>query len=996
MFLERLIIRDDKHSAAKYLADYIISRIKTFAPTPAKPFVIGLPTGSSPEGIYKHLVAAHKRGDISFRNVITFNMDEYVGIPREHPESYHSFMYQHFFSHVDVDPANIHILNGNAADLEEECIAYEEKIKRAGGIELFLGGIGPDGHIAFNEPGSSLASRTRVKTLAYDTILANSRFFGNDLNKVPKMALTVGVQTVLEAREVVTIITGPHKALALQKCIEGGVNHMWTLSSLQLHPHAMIVVDEDATLELQVKTVKYFKSIEQVASSQGFGQSLPSEELILQKRDSVREKLDSPKHSPPSSASKNFFLSPSNDDAGPSRPITPELVPDSMHARVEEEEGAKGVPALDGLETKELPLGGSALLAALSPAAFVSIAEEDKKNGEDGGSGQTHEGAMLEMSRKELAEQVPERLRGSKKWRRMLWRILDTYLIEPVATGLRFLHLVFIFVPVIATVPVIWIGRKQADRDGERSGTLWWYGFLVNSMERAGAAFIKLGQWAASRTDIFPNELCAVMGALHSNAPAHSLDITKKTIEKAFERKFEDIFDEFQEKPLGVGAIAQVYKAKLKPDLAALDDDAVKYPKSLMERAHKTVDPLLKSTPARVPSNYVAIKVLHPKIERIVRRDLRIMGFFANVINAIPTMEWLSFPDEVQQFGEMMRLQLDMRIESANLTIFRKNFRNRTTAWFPYPYSQYTTRQVLVEEFATGVPLEHFLQNGGGVFQKEIADEGLHAFLHMLLIDNFIHADLHPGNIMVRFYKPQKMDVGKNMPTLSGRPKPDPNKSMDVTEEVVQRLRPYKGDKEKWAATLERLDKEGFRPQLIFIDTGLVTELNEVNRKNFLDLFKAVAEFDGYKAGHLMVERCRQPSAVIDNEVFALKMQHLVLGVKSRTFALGNIKIGDILNQVLGMVRGHHVRLEGDFVNVVLSILLLEGIGRTLDPDLDLFSGALPILRQLSAQGGAGMLRSGDLSMAKVWVGLEARKFLQASVESVEMCVKYDQLSPNI
>ncbi|KAI7234710.1 glucosamine-6-phosphate isomerase [Hortaea werneckii] len=351
----RLIIRDDKHSAAKYLADYIISRIKTFAPTPAKPFVIGLPTGSSPEGIYKHLVAAHKRGEISFRNVITFNMDEYVGIPREHPESYHSFMYQHFFSHVDVDPANINILNGNAEDLEEECIAYEEKIKRAGGIELFMGGIGPDGHIAFNEPGSSLASRTRVKTLAYDTILANSRFFGNDLNKVPKMALTVGVQTVLEAREVVTIITGPHKALALQKCIEGGVNHMWTLSSLQLHPHAMIVVDEDATLELQVKTVKYFKSIEQVASSQGFGQSLPSEELVLKKRDSVREKLDSPRTSPPSSASKNFFLSPlSTDPPGLSRPITPELVPDSMHTRVEEE--PKDVPALDGLETKELPL----------------------------------------------------------------------------------------------------------------------------------------------------------------------------------------------------------------------------------------------------------------------------------------------------------------------------------------------------------------------------------------------------------------------------------------------------------------------------------------------------------------------------------------------------------------------------------------------------------------------------------------------------------------
>lgn len=198
--------------------------------------------------------------------------DEYVGIPRDHPESYHSFMYQHFFSHVDVDPANINLLNGNAPDLEAECVAYEEKIKKVGGIELFLGGIGPDGHIAFNEPGSSLKSRTRVKTLAYDTIIANSRFFGNDLSQVPRMALTVGVQTILDvselteilimsltdgqAREVVITITGAHKALALQKCIEGGVNHMWTLSCLQLHPHPMIVVDEDATLELRVKTVK--------------------------------------------------------------------------------------------------------------------------------------------------------------------------------------------------------------------------------------------------------------------------------------------------------------------------------------------------------------------------------------------------------------------------------------------------------------------------------------------------------------------------------------------------------------------------------------------------------------------------------------------------------------------------------------------------------------------------------------------------------------------
>ncbi|CAO2647716.1 Nn.00g086380.m01.CDS01 [Neocucurbitaria sp. VM-36] len=634
---------------------------------------------------------------------------------------------------------------------------------------------------------------------------------------------------------------------------------------------------------------------------------------------------------------------------------------------------------------------GAATGAALSPLAFVEIGHDKSQNAE-----QTHEGAMLEASRKELDAQVPKSLKNSTKYRRGIYFFIEDYIIEPIATGLRFLHLVVIFVPVIVTIPAIWIGARQVDRDNERSGTLWWYGFLVSSMEKAGAAFIKLGQWAASRTDVFPTEMCLIMSTLHSNAPAHSLKVSKRTIEAAFEGQgFDDIFEEFDETPLGVGAIAQVYKAKLKPHLATLQDHSTELDEpNLARKIKRNVDVTLKSTPSRVPSSHVAVKVLHPKIEKIVRRDLRIMAFFATVINAIPTMEWLSFPDEVEQFGEMMRLQLDLRIEAANLTIFRQNFKDRTTAWFPFPYTEYSTRNVLIEEFAQGIPMEDFLQNGGGVYQKDIANEGLDAFLTMLLIDNFIHADLHPGNIMVRFYKPEQLDV--SMFTRKEDRVTGPKESPDVTEEVLQRLRPHKKNPEQWKVRLQELDDEGYRPQLIFIDTGLVTELNTKNRANFLDLFKAVAEFDGYKAGHLMVERCRQPDAVLDGEVFALRMQHLVLGVKSRTFALGNIKIGDILNEVLSMVRTHHVRLEGDFVNVVLSILLLEGIGRSLNPNLDLFAGALPILRQLGAQSGSSMIRGGDFSMLKVWVGLEARSFLQASIETVERCVKYDQLAPNI
>lgn len=167
-------------------------------------------------------------------------------------------------SPLTPSPKNTNLLNGEAENLHEECANYEAKIKSVGGIDLFLGGIGADGHIAFNEPGSSLKSRTRIKTLAYETIVDNARFFNNDLAAVPRMALTVGVATVTDAREVVLIVTGQNKALALSQMIEGGINHMVTASALQSHPWALVVCDEDATSELRVKTVKYFKSIEKV------------------------------------------------------------------------------------------------------------------------------------------------------------------------------------------------------------------------------------------------------------------------------------------------------------------------------------------------------------------------------------------------------------------------------------------------------------------------------------------------------------------------------------------------------------------------------------------------------------------------------------------------------------------------------------------------------------------------------------------------------------
>ena len=258
----RIVILPDYEAVSRWTAGYIGARIRAFAPDAGRPFVLGLPTGSTPVGTYRELAGLYREGKLSFRHVVTFNMDEYVGLPEDHPQSYHTFMRLNLFDHVDIPPGNVHILDGCAADLAGECRRYEEAIRAAGGIELFLGGMGPDGHIAFNEPGSSLASRTRLKTLAWDTVLANSRFFDDDPQQVPRQALTVGVGTIMDAREVVVLVTGYRKARALQKVVEEGVNHMWTVSCLQLHPRAIIVCDEEATMELKVGTVRYFKEIE--------------------------------------------------------------------------------------------------------------------------------------------------------------------------------------------------------------------------------------------------------------------------------------------------------------------------------------------------------------------------------------------------------------------------------------------------------------------------------------------------------------------------------------------------------------------------------------------------------------------------------------------------------------------------------------------------------------------------------------------------------------
>lgn len=249
----RVLPFNNAAQVCKWAAHHIADRINDFGPTAQRPFVLGLPTGSTPLGTYKELIALHQADKLSFQHVITFNMDEYIGLAAAHPQSYRSFMFENFFNHIDILPEHIHIPDGNAPDLQAECQQYEAAIRDCGGIHLFMGGVGSNGHIAFNEPHSTFDSRTRITALTEETRQDNSRFFENDTADMPYTALSIGIGTLLDADEILLLVTGEHKAEALRAAIEGEVSPLWPISALRLHPQSIIVCDKAATRLLSHK-----------------------------------------------------------------------------------------------------------------------------------------------------------------------------------------------------------------------------------------------------------------------------------------------------------------------------------------------------------------------------------------------------------------------------------------------------------------------------------------------------------------------------------------------------------------------------------------------------------------------------------------------------------------------------------------------------------------------------------------------------------------------
>lgn len=246
-----IIITDSAQDMSRLAAQMIRRRLLK------KPSaVLGLATGSTPIGTYQELVRMHKEEGLDFSKVITFNLDEYLGLPPSHDQSYRYFMDQHLFNHINIDSRNIYVPYGHCPNVEKFCAWYEAEIKRCGGIDVQILGIGGDGHIAFNEPGSSLGSRTRLKTLARETIEDNARFFSRK-EDVPQFAITMGVGTIMEAREIILLANGSKKAAIVAEALEGPITAQVSASALQMHPHVTSILDREAGAKL--KRAEYYR-----------------------------------------------------------------------------------------------------------------------------------------------------------------------------------------------------------------------------------------------------------------------------------------------------------------------------------------------------------------------------------------------------------------------------------------------------------------------------------------------------------------------------------------------------------------------------------------------------------------------------------------------------------------------------------------------------------------------------------------------------------------
>uniref|UniRef100_A0A673BDN2 ABC1 atypical kinase-like domain-containing protein n=1 Tax=Sphaeramia orbicularis TaxID=375764 RepID=A0A673BDN2_9TELE len=501
--------------------------------------------------------------------------------------------------------------------------------------------------------------------------------------------------------------------------------------------------------------------------------------------------------------------------------------------------------------------------------------------------------------------------------------------------SLRALVLLLKFGPLLLLSPLALVSTRWASR---------WLDALLWVTESSGATFIKLGQWASTRRDIFPQEFCERFSRLHVKVRPHSWAHTKQCLRRAFGEAWRRVFVFESKEPVGSGCVAQVYRGWARAD--QVEDPAFQSLVEEMEKedlleaweipglrgvtrsllqlwwgsredeGHEEQSHLLgqeETSTDRSNLIPVAIKVVHPGVRRQVEIDLLLMKAGSWLLHCLPGLKWLSLCEIVDEFEKLMTKQIDLRFEARNFEHFRNNFRDVDYVKFPTPLRPFVTRTILVETFEESEPISNYLRSEiPQEVKRRIARMGVDTLLKMIFVDNFVHGDLHPGNILVQCQAPLSA-LGKT--TLT-----------DLWDTVVVSVRPHP-----------------YPVQLVLLDAGIVSQLSEHDLANFKAVFTAVVMRQGEQVAELILNHARANECQ-DVPQFKKEMAQLVDHALSNKLSLGKIQVADLLSRVFSLLIKHKVKLESNFASIVFAIMVLEGLGRSLDPNLDILELAKPML----------------------------------------------------
>ncbi|XP_051007634.1 uncharacterized aarF domain-containing protein kinase 2 [Acomys russatus] len=510
--------------------------------------------------------------------------------------------------------------------------------------------------------------------------------------------------------------------------------------------------------------------------------------------------------------------------------------------------------------------------------------------------------------------------------------------------GLRAGVLLAKFFPLLFLYPLTYLAPSLS--------TLW-LRLLLKATETSGPTYIKLGQWASTRRDLFSEDFCAQFSKLHVQVTPHPWARTEYLLQQAFGEDWGSLlFFETQE-PVGSGCVAQVYKAFA--STALLEKDRLWGPVTQLSPGTGTVgmqrEPFVNGwtssenladeafleklllpkadfvrsevgtaqAPGHAPKSHqlipVAVKVLHPGLLSQVHMDLLLMKLGSQALGLLPGVKWLSLHEIVEEFEKLMVQQIDLRYEARNLEHFQHNFQNMTSVKFPTPLHPLITRDILVETYEESVPVSSYQQAGiPADLKRKIAQLGINMLLKMVFVDNFVHGDLHPGNILVQ-----------------GADGLSPSLQMQQQQENV-------------CDTLVATIAPALCPlRLVLLDAGIVAELQASDLRNFRAVFLAVAMGQGHRVAELILHHARANECK-DVEKFKAEMATLVTQARKDTITLEKLHVSSLLSSVFKLLMTHKVKLESNFASIVFAIMVLEGLGRSLDPTLDILEAAKPFL----------------------------------------------------